>query len=67
MVATINEITSEVFKFSGQVHLDTFALDLEAMAVDLDRYDDVAKHSFRLSLEAIRTRVRHLADRDRVR
>lgn len=33
---------------------DTFALDLELVTVDLDRYDDVAKHSFRMSLEAIR-------------
>jgi transposase len=48
------EITSDVFKFSGQVHLDTFALELESVAVDLDRYDDVAINSLRLSLEAIR-------------
>jgi transposase len=45
---------SDVFKFSGQVHLDTFALDLESVAVDLDRYDDVAINGLRLSLEAIR-------------
>ena len=41
------EITSDVFKFYGQVHLDTYALDV-------DRYDDVAVNSLRLSLEAIR-------------
>jgi hypothetical protein len=50
-------ISSDVFKFSGQAHLDTFALELERVAVDLDRYDDVAVNGLRLSLEAIRKRT----------
>ena len=54
MVATILEMPNCVFNFSGQVHLDTYALDLERVAVDFDRYDDVAVNSLRLSLEAIR-------------
>jgi len=55
------EISSEVFKFSGQVHLDTYALELERVAVDLDRYDDVAVNGLRLSLEAIRKRTNEFA------
>ena len=43
-----------VFNFSGQVRLDTYALDLELVTVDFDRYDDIAINSLRLSLEAIR-------------
>lgn len=46
-----------IFKFSGQAHLDTYALDVERVMVDLDRYDDVAVNSLRLSLEAIRKQV----------
>lgn len=57
MEATTVEMPSDVFKFSGQVHLDTFALDLESVTVDLDRYDDVAINGLRLSLEAIRKRT----------
>ncbi len=30
-----------VFNFSGQVHLDTYALEVERVAVDFDRYDDL--------------------------
>ena len=61
MVATILEIPSNIFNFCGQVHLDTYALDIERVAVDFDRYDDVAVNGLRLSLEAIeskRTRSR---------
>ena len=54
-------ITSDVFNVSGQVHLDTFALDLERVTVDLDRYDDVAINGLRLSLEAIRKRTNDFA------
>ncbi|KQM12084.1 hypothetical protein AOA80_04555 [Methanomassiliicoccales archaeon RumEn M1] len=46
-----------VFSFSGQVHLDTYALDIERVTVDPDRYDNLAINSLRLSLEAIRTQV----------
>jgi transposase len=46
-----------VFNFSGQVHLDTYALEVERVAVDFDRYDDLAINSLRLSLEAIRKQV----------
>jgi transposase len=52
---------SDVFKFSGQAHLDTFALELERVAVDLDRYDDVAVNGLRLSLEAIRKKTNEFA------
>ena len=55
------EISSDVFKFSGQVHLDTYALELERVAVDLDRYDDVAVNGLRLSLEAIRKKTDEFA------
>jgi hypothetical protein len=55
------EITSDVFKFSGQVHLDTYALELERVTVDLDRYDDVAVNSPRLSLESIRKQTKSFA------
>jgi len=51
------EIPSDVFNVSGQVHLDTYVLELERVAVDLDRYDDVTVNSLRLSLEAIRKQV----------
>ncbi len=51
------EISSAVFKFSGQAHVDTFTLELERVAVDLDRYDDVAVNRLRPSLEAIRMRT----------
>ena len=55
------EITSDVFKFSGQVHLDSYALDLDQASIDLNRYDDVAVNSLRLSLEAIRKRTNEFA------
>ena len=61
MEATIVQIPSDVFKVCGQVHLDTFALDLERVTVDLDRYDDVAINGLRLSLEAIRKRTNEFA------
>ncbi len=61
MEATSIAIPSEVFNVSGQVRLDTFALDLDAVTVDLDRYDDIAVNSLRLSLEAIRKRTDEFA------
>ena len=57
LVTTIVEMPNCIFKFCGQSHLDTYALDVERAAVDLDRYDDVAVHGFLMSLEAIRKRV----------
>ena len=54
MVAAILEIPNNIFNFFGQAHLDTYALDLERVAVDFDRYDDLAVNGLRLSLEAIR-------------
>ena len=54
LVATIVEMPNCVFKLSGQSHLDTYAFELERVAVDFDRYDDLAITSLRLSLEAIR-------------
>ena len=52
-------IPSGIFKVCGQVHLDNVTLirRIDDMAVDLDRYDDVAVNSLRLSLEAIRKQV----------
>ncbi len=61
-MTTILEIPSDVFKFSGQAHLDTFALELERVAVNLNRYEDVAMNGLRLSLEAIRKKTNKLAD-----
>lgn len=55
--ATKVEIPSDVFDVSGQVHLDTLALDLERVTVEIERYDDVAVNGPRLSLEAIRKRT----------
>ena len=40
--------------FLGQAHLDAYALEIERVAVEVDRYDDIAINSLRLSLEAIR-------------
>ncbi len=60
-MTTMLEIPCDVFKFSGQAHLDKFALELERMAVDLDRYDDVAVNGPRLSLEAIRKKTKEFA------
>ncbi len=57
LVATDIAIPSEVFNVCGQVHLDTYIIDVDDIAVDLDRYDDVAVNSLRLSLEAIRKQV----------
>lgn len=57
LVTTIIEIQSDIFTVSGQVRLSTFALDLERVTVDLDRYDKIADNGLRLSLEAIRMRT----------
>ena len=54
LIATILEIPNNIFNFFGQAHLDTYALDIERVAVDFDRYDDLAVNGLRLSLEAIR-------------
>ena len=54
LAATMLEMPNCIFNFSGQAHLDTYALDLERVAVDFDRYDDTSINSLRLSLRAIR-------------
>ena len=61
LVATILEIPNCIFNFSGQSHLDTYALDVERVTVDFDRYDDVAINGLRLSLEAIRQQADEFA------
>ena len=50
MVATVVEITSEVFKFDGQSRLDTFS-------IDLGRCSEVEAHRLRLAMEGIRKNV----------
>jgi hypothetical protein len=44
----------DVFNFSGQTGLDTFAIKPEKMSIDFERYDDLAVHGLRLALEAVR-------------
>jgi hypothetical protein len=60
-VSTIIGIPSDVFKYSGQSRLDTFVLELERVAVDLDRCNDVAVNGLRSSLEAIRKKTNDFA------
>ena len=50
LVATVVEITSEIFKFDGQSRLDTFS-------IDLGRCSEVEAHRLQLALEAIRKNV----------
>ena len=54
MGATEIEMPCNVFNFSGQTGIDTFAIEPEKMSVDFERYDDLAVHGLRLALEAIR-------------
>ena len=54
MTTTEIAIPNSIFNFCGQVHLDTYALDVERVAVEVDRHDDRAINGLRLSLEAIR-------------
>ncbi len=50
LVATVVEITSDIFKFDGQSRLDTFS-------IDLGRCSEVKAHRLQLALEAIRKNV----------
>jgi len=50
LVATVVEITSDIFKFDGQSRLDTFS-------IDLGRCSEVEAHRLQLALEAIRKNV----------
>jgi transposase len=43
-----------IFKFSGQMHLDTFSISFEKVPIDFDRYDDLAINGLLLAMEAIR-------------
>ena len=52
--ATKIEMPRNVFNFSPQTCIDTFAIEPEKMSIDFERYDDLAIHGFRLALEAIR-------------
>jgi len=54
VTATEIEIPRSVFNFTGQMHLDTFSIPFEKVAIDFDRYDDLAINGFRLAMEAIR-------------
>jgi len=49
-VATVVEITSDIFKFGGRSRLDTFS-------IDLGRCSEVEAHRFQLALEGIRKNV----------
>jgi len=50
LVATVVEITSDIFKFDGQSRLDTFS-------IDLGRCSEVEAHRLQLAMEAIRWNV----------
>ena len=50
LVATVVEITSEIFKFDGQSRLDTFS-------IDLGRCSEVEAHRLQLAMEGIRKNV----------
>ena len=54
MRTTEIEMPCEVFNFSGQTGIDTFAIEPEKMSIDFERYDDLAVHGLRLALEAVR-------------
>lgn len=45
---------TSIFNFSGQAHLDTYAVPMEKVIVDFDNYDEMQKHSQRMALEAMR-------------
>jgi len=57
MTATMIEMPSSIFNFSGQTHLDTFSIRFEEVSIDFDSYDDLAINGLRLAMEAIRLRA----------
>jgi hypothetical protein len=53
MTATVIEIPRSIFNFSGQMHLDTFSIPFEKVAIDFDSYDDLAINGLRMAMKAI--------------
>jgi len=47
-------IPAEIFNFTGQAKVDTFAIDLDSLLSEQRGYDEVMVNKYRLSLEAIR-------------
>ena len=54
LIATEIEMPRDIFNFSGQTGMDTFAIEPEKMSIDFERYDDLAVHGLRLALESVR-------------
>jgi len=47
-------IPGEIFNFTGQAKVDTFAIDLDSLLSEQREYDEVMVNKSRLSLKAIR-------------
>ena len=52
---------AEIFNFSGQAKVDTFAIDLDSLLSEQRGYDEVMVNKYRLSLEAIRKHANEFA------
>ena len=52
---------AEIFNFTGQAKLDTFAIDLDSLLNEQRAYDEVMVNKYRLSLEAIRYHANEFA------
>ena len=50
MTATVIEMPRSTFKFTGQMHLDTFSIQFEKVPMDFERYDDLAINGLRLAM-----------------
>jgi hypothetical protein len=51
----------EIFNFTGQAKVDTFAIDLDLLLNEQRAYDEMMVNKYRLSLEAIRTHADEFA------
>jgi hypothetical protein len=54
MIATDLMMPRSIFKFSGQMHLDTLSIKFEKVPIDFHRYNDLAIKCLRLAMEATR-------------
>lgn len=54
MYATELIMPSDIFNFSGQSKIDTFAIDVDSLLPQLCSYDDIMVNRVRLCIEAIR-------------
>jgi len=52
---------AEIFNFTGQAKVDTFAIDLDSLLSEQRGYDEVMVNKYRLSLEAIRKHANEFA------